>query len=206
MLVRVLFRIASAPNLALILSPGGHQYHNYAATATRAPGTRRGRNANGVPTRLAGAGGNLPSSALMVGTGSINNSENGDGPDHGDPLRGFRAHIAPAVASSRDRLSTSDRIAYYNRIKAEANRQAEAHRREDLERRRQETLDEGEEWNSEDEERLYVPGPNDHFLAIPDAVARREFAGFTDHMSNIYQVSLFKSGADDDRVHSFVTV
>ena len=213
-----LFRISSTAPAgllgAMILSPGGHQYQNYAATAARgpgAPGTRRNsRNLNGVPSRLVMAGpGHSP--ALMVG--SINNSEadGGDGPDcgdQGDPLRGVRAHIAPAVATGRGQpLGTRERIRYYGMIRADAHRQAEGHRREFLERRRQETLDEGGEWNSEDEGSLYEPGVHDQFLAVPEAVARREYDEYfdSDYMRNIYQVSLFKSG-DDDRVSSLVTV
>ena len=212
------FRISStAPaNLgALILSPGGHQYQNYAATAARAPGARRrdSRNANGEPTRLVMAGTNLPAPAVIVG--SINNSEadGGDGPDRGDlgdPLRGAgRAHNAPAVARSRGAgLSTRDRMIYYSAIRADAMRQAESDRREFIERRRQETLEEGREWNSEDEGTQGSWGIPDDYLAVPEHLARRDIAGYADHMRNIYQVSLFpfQSGAEDDRVHSFVTV
>ena len=96
---------------------------------------------------------------------------------------------------------------YHTAIRSHAMRQAESDRREYIERRRRETLEEGREWNSEDEgtQGSWVGIPDDH-LAVPEHLARRDIAGYADHMRNIYQVSFlpFQSGAD--RVHSSVTV
>ena len=80
-------------------------------------------------------------------------------------------------------------------------------RRDIIDRRRQERLEEGGEWNSDEEAEILVPGIAEDFLSVPEHVARREIRGYAAHeeMTNVYQISLFKRDADD-RVPSVVTV
>ena len=80
-------------------------------------------------------------------------------------------------------------------------------RREIIDRRRQERLEEGGEWNSDDEAESLVPDIAEDFLSVPEHIARRAIRGYTAHeeMKNVYQISLFNRGADDN-VPSYMTV
>jgi hypothetical protein len=181
----------------MILSPGGHQ--NYAGAADAGPsGVHRG-----ATMRTArGTGRQLPIFSNGSRRTSINNSEDGQPDD--DPLHGVRAHVAPADAYRRDRVKFLHRIREAEMRQANDINNARLDRRE---RRRQQAIEEGLEWNEDDEEELLVPVPSDDWLTIPEHIARREYESY---MSTIYQVNLlnlFKSENDESgKVRSFTTM
>ncbi len=183
--------MASAPaNLGnLILSPGGHQYQNYATLASHRRGERRDSLIQPAAMRTArGTGRTLP-------VGSVTESDGGEQSEN-DPLEGKRV----TVAASDD--YRQKRIEFYSRIRQATEREAIHQARLERERRRQAALEEGSEYNSDEE--LLVRGPADDFLTVPEHIARREYPAY---MSNVYEVTLnpFSSSSGGETKHGSLT-
>lgn len=93
---------------------------------------------------------------------------------------------------------------FYSRLQTATVNASIDEARQERARRRQETLEEGGEYLS-DEDEMLVRAPRDDFLQIPEAILRRDHPAYM----TVYQVnlSLFRSEAEQGaKVSSLTTV